>query len=1338
MRRQRVSRRASVSRFFGDAGRLRPSQLLASTAIVAAGMIAGGVALPAAAVAAPVCTGTSDFICNGTGLTITLAESLIPEDGPFSVLIGPDPELPFVQHVTSTGTAFTINADGYSTHGDGIHMYAGSSIFADPETGLGTGLWIMNPGSNVEAFIDGASDGAAAASIIGTTGIYVSDADSTGHVHIYNSGHVRGTAAVGIEANGSSGEDGLIFDLDNHSYGSTIGETDGVYVHDLQSTQINNGNGLIAGLDGNGVHIENIYNDNGGRNAVNINNNNIGIIAGSSNGISITGTITGEDGDIHISNGAGYNVDNDVLEANAGGFILGQGGAGVYISGSISGHVGIDNSGTRGATVDPSALGLDPLVYSGSSGLVGSFADGAGLNGRLPLGIYGQYTGVYVSGASNDVDINNNAYVATQAWDNQLEDDVTIAPHLVGGGSIISYGTGVYVEDVSEYVNVNNDNDRQFVAGDIGTTGGLIIGFNEDGVDVFDVENGVSVNNNGGTIYGGYNGVQVANVGEDGVSVENGAGRIIGYDNVGVYIGDAADINISRARVDNWAWPEGATAPTYGGHIIGSQQGVLLAADNVSVGNGPGGAILGLGSEGQISEEGYQAVPVVDLHSWDHASVDNYGIIASTDVPHFDWYGEYSYSFNGSNIVEDPGYTLDTAAIAADVSQFGTFAWSGGQTGSLTRGSTSLADYGTAAHALAIQSSGETEDGYYSYLQPGGGADVTNETSGILIGRVEMFSNSENSEDGGASVRNFGTWYAQDQAETYNGLGYAAALYSEDGFSGIDNAGLVQTAFSSSTQEAAHFLVRDGFQNGGYWSDGPVASPGLLSAIDGGVGDGIYILNGPSEDGFGSYLHNGGDFHGSTGGALTSFIGLDANLSPGTVEDPMTDNWSDPSLWRSDRFAAGIVSGSTGLIINKVNSTSTNLIGDTVILAHANYINSSEDGGDPGCATDTCKAGDPFYIAPQSKGYVEVGGVGAVQDGAYAWFLHAVGTAPDPDYIVVSDWSPADVQIPGLVTGAQNIWYDTSGVVADHIYGNHFPQAGEGGGGADLPVGVAPPTVPTAKPAVSIWGKFSGDHFNRTTAVTETLGGVTSSINTSLVQDTFSLLGGADFQPNGDGDGIRAGAFAGVVGSSLSFSSYGATATYQGGTIGGYAAYTRDGFYVDAEAKIDALNMTYSGGGLTANAWSTSAGILANAGYRMQMGDAFIEPVASASYVNTTIQNLGLSGATVSFSNGQSFRLGAGAKVGTTVQVNDEMSAELALQGKLWDELGPANKITITDGFGNSTTFSDNISGLFGEISASATVYNLDKSMSGFVTVADKFNGSFNNASIKGGIRKTF
>ena len=166
--------------------------------------------------------------------------------------------------------------------------------------------------------------------------------------------------------------------------------------------------------------------------------------------------------------------------------------------------------------------------------------------------------------------------------------------------------------------------------------------------------------------------------------------------------------------------------------------------------------------------------------------------------------------------------------------------------------------------------------------------------------------------------------------------------------------------------------------------------------------------------------------------------------------------------------------------------------------------------------------------------------------------------------------------------------------------------------------------------------------------------------------------------------------------------------------------------------------MTYTSAGLTATGLSNSFGLMANTGYRMQMSDFFVEPVASAAFVTTSIQNLALGGATVSFSSGQSFRLGAGAKLGTYLRLKDDMSVELMVQGKVWNEFGPANKITIADGFGNSNSFTDGISGLFAEVSGTATIFNDDKTLSGFLTVGDKFNATFNSVSVKAGVRKSF
>jgi outer membrane autotransporter protein len=251
----------------------------------------------------------------------------------------------------------------------------------------------------------------------------------------------------------------------------------------------------------------------------------------------------------------------------------------------------------------------------------------------------------------------------------------------------------------------------------------------------------------------------------------------------------------------------------------------------------------------------------------------------------------------------------------------------------------------------------------------------------------------------------------------------------------------------------------------------------------------------------------------------------------------------------------------------------------------------------------------------------------------------------------------------------------------------------------------------------------------------------TVNIDTSLQQHTFALLGGADFAPTGADDGVRFGVFGGYETSSLNFSSYGASADYAGGSLGAYAAYTNGGFYIDAEAKADLLNVTYRAPftpAFQASGFATSLGVLANTGYRMETGAGFFEPLASLSFVSTSVDGFSAGGASVDFNNGQSLQAGAGIRVGTTFATPKETTTEVALLAKVSNEFNTANQVTISDGLGGSATFSDNISGVFGELNASATAYSSDRSFSAFVSAGGKFNADFKTIDAKAGVRKTF
>jgi outer membrane autotransporter protein len=500
------------------------------------------------------------------------------------------------------------------------------------------------------------------------------------------------------------------------------------------------------------------------------------------------------------------------------------------------------------------------------------------------------------------------------------------------------------------------------------------------------------------------------------------------------------------------------------------------------------------------------------------------------------------------------------------------------------------------------------------------------------------------------------------------------------------------------------------FRNGGIEADffGPgndlVLEYGLLSMLDGGVGDRTSITH---------------DFFGSQSGDGTySTLAMDINFA-------------NTMGYRSDYLdIEEEIDGATAVIFNRISpEASTTVLGDRIYFAESEYRSSGNNA---------------FFIDPNSDNYIVVDGIAAIQDGLYAWYEdESGGVGDDYEYYLQSAFAPQAAQLPSLITAAQNIWHDTAGQVADHIYGNHFPLSGSGGGGADLSVGELPVDA-SAAPSAALWAKATGSWTDRNTEVVqEILPAVPVTIDTSFVQNTFSILAGADFQPMGGGeDGLRAGVFGGYVSSSLEFDSYGASADFAGGIVGAYAAYTMGGFYADAEVKADLLQVTYSAPispGFEATGASTSIGILANTGYRMEVGDsAFFEPIASLSFVSTELEGFDAGGASVEFSNGNSLQGGIGARAGVTLGTPGDTTTEVSVLGKIWNEFEDANVVTVTDGLGNSASFSDGINGVFGELSGSATVYSADKTFSAFGSAGVKFNESFTTVDAKVGVRKGF
>jgi hypothetical protein len=583
-----------------------------------------------------------------------------------------------------------------------------------------------------------------------------------------------------------------------------------------------------------------------------------------------------------------------------------------------------------------------------------------------------------------------------------------------------------------------------------------------------------------------------------------------------------------------------------------------------------------------------------------------------------------------------------------------------------------LASFGPAAGDRLLEANWDTDSG---------GAPVIIDNDGLLIGQLRARTETEDT----ILFDNYGGWYV---------TGYNAFFGGPD--DELWNAGVVQTAFDPTTEESTSFVGLNEY----YGADG-----GILTMIDGGAGDET-LLTGYDPVTFASGAIDAGD------GRLGVDVYFGQHDDSNTKADVLTVD--------------GNIEGSTGIVINGVNTTpgGINTWGiDVVEYSGTVEVPCSLDDG-------LCATGDAFYIDPDSKNYIAIGDTGAIADGVYAWYLRQDTTWSD--FELVSDFGPLAYGLPGLITMAQGVWYDTDNVFDDHT------NPGVGSGGPDESA-MAGPSMATSRGG--LWLKATGAWTDRSASVTEDVGGMMTTFDTSYNQDTYGLLGGADLKPGSDGP-VRLGIFGGYVHSNGSFDAYMSDATFEGGTVGGYVGVGGDaGGFINGEVKADFLSMDYTapiGGGVSGSANVRNLGFRANAGYRMQGARAYIEPNVSVTHVNTTIDSITAGGATLDFTNGNSTRAGAGLRVGASLGTGNGMT-ELSLSAKVWNEFQDANVVTITDPMTlDSATFSDGLQGVFGEVKGEATFSSADSMFKAFLGGGAVFNSDFTTVEANAGLRKNF
>ena len=419
----------------------------------------------------------------------------------------------------------------------------------------------------------------------------------------------------------------------------------------------------------------------------------------------------------------------------------------------------------------------------------------------------------------------------------------------------------------------------------------------------------------------------------------------------------------------------------------------------------------------------------------------------------------------------------------------------------------------------------------------------------------------------------------------------------------------------------------------------------------------------------------------------------------------------------------GSVNGTTKVLVNDTNSGPGAYNPTGILFAHA-------DGANPG----TFK----LQNGPIDKGFFD-------------YDIFKLPSQLDPQLADANDWVLASYpnarasELPKLITGAQTIWYESSGVWLDRT--------------ADLrrQLGCAPALAPRVEPLkvapsddsygagapcvqqrYGMWARGFGGDFNRNDTVTSTLFGVSHSFNGDYDQSLWGIEGGADIvisRPNSGYGALFAGVLGGYVNSKMDFNGTNDSAEFTGGMVGGYLTYLAGGWYNDLLFKADLLNVdyktTFQGGKASPDV--DSFGIRYDTGYRFNLGSGFfVDPQGTIAWVDTNTDNFTLFSSPVKFSDGESVRGRLGGRIGYSTMWGGTV-VEPFFAGSFWHEFEGNNKASLTSA-GYKLSFKDQLDDSWGELGGGVNFFT-GAASSIFVKADALVGGDVEGWNVKGGAR---
>ncbi|WP_119274140.1 autotransporter domain-containing protein [Taklimakanibacter deserti] len=499
----------------------------------------------------------------------------------------------------------------------------------------------------------------------------------------------------------------------------------------------------------------------------------------------------------------------------------------------------------------------------------------------------------------------------------------------------------------------------------------------------------------------------------------------------------------------------------------------------------------------------------------------------------------------------------------------------------------------------------------------------------------------------------------------------------------IENYGRIITAITADLEEDVFFSGVQQFNNGFPTMVGTGPNYGLLTMIDQTLGQ-DFVMDRTVTEGS-DHVFAGGEF---------SKLGIDAFLGA----DPDTADFLE---------IRGDNTGATALIVNDINPGAGAFNPDGILFAHV-------DGDSP----------EGAFFLPN----------GPIDKGFFSYdILRVEGNSVDW-YLVSAPNDRAD-ELAAVITGAQTLWYESSGVWLDRTadlrrqIGTCAP-ADEAAMSANVGGTQVTPTADVAPECFynryGLWFRGFGGQFDRDEGV-------------HYDQDLWGAEGGFDVVLDDDpSDGaFILGILGGYLGSKMDFDSTGDEAKFEGGSLGAYATYLYGGWFADLLFKANILDVdyetTFAGSDSDASTDALSLGVRLDTGYRFDTdGGFFIEPQGTIAYVHTEIDDYDLLNTDVDPQDGESVRGRLGLRLGGSWDSGSAIF-EPFLVGSVWHEFEGDNEVDLTSG--GSVTVTDELDSTWGEVGGGLNVFNADQSLSFFAKVDAQVGGDIESWSGKVGGR---